>query len=30
MLVLDYVSGMTDNYAMDLARPFSGMSRERI
>lgn len=30
MQVLDYVSGMTDNYAMHLARQFSGMGGERI
>ena len=30
MQVLDYVSGMTDNYAMHLARQFNGMGGERI
>lgn len=29
MQVLDYVSGMTDNYAMHLARQFNGMGIER-
>ena len=29
MQVLDYVSGMTDNYAMHLARQFNGMGGER-
>ena len=29
MQVLDYVSGMTDNYAIHLARQFSGMGGER-
>jgi dGTP triphosphohydrolase len=23
---LDYIGGMTDNYAMDLSRQFAGMS----
>lgn len=30
MQVLDYVSGMTDNYAIHLARQFSGMGAERV
>jgi len=29
MQVLDYVSGMTDNYAMHLARQFNGLGLER-